>query len=196
MKKALCAFLICLLLPALALAEPGRAYEAFEAAYAENIAFLNANTDRHMLPYTPERDYNSDGSVVQRIRVGALDVAIRTESESIASLSITLTAPEDMTYGDRAYNDFSVSGFQCYAVMMAMSEAAAPYERYALVEAVNQALAASESYETNVGDYRLTATREGSAVTLLFENELLMDSDPILPDDSDDDSDEEGSLAG
>lgn len=196
MKKALCAFLVCLLLPALSLAEPGRAYETFEAAYAENIAFLNANTDRHMLPYTPERDYNSDGSVVQRIRVGALDVAIRTESESIASLSITLTAPEDMTYGDRAYNDFSVSGFQCYAVMMAMSEAAAPYERYALVEAVNQALAASESYETNVGDYRLTATREGSAVTLLFENELLMDSDPILPDDSDDDSDEEGSLAG
>lgn len=196
MKKALCAFLVCLLLPALSLAEPGRAYKAFEAAYAENIEFLNVNTSRHMLPYTPTRDYDPDGSVVHRIQMGALDVAIRTESESIASLSITLTAPEDMTYGDREYNDFTVSGFQCYAVMMAMSEAAAPYERYALVEAVNQALAASESYETNVGDYRLTATREGSAVTLLFENELLMDSDPILPDDSDDDSDEEGSLAG
>ena len=192
MKKALCALLACLLLPALSLAEPGRAYETFEAAYAENIEFLNANTDRHMLPYTPERDYDSDGSVVHRIQMGALDVAIRLENESIASLSITLTAPEDMAYGDREYNDFTVSGFQCYAVMMAMSEAALPY---ALVESVNQALAASESFQTNVGDYRLSATREGGAVTLLFENELLMDSDPLLSDDSDDDSGED-SLAG
>ena len=70
-----------------------------------------------------------------------------------------------------------------------------PYERYALVEAVNQALGASESYQTGVGDYRLTCTREGSAVTLLFENELLVESEPILPDDLDEESEDE-SLAG
>lgn len=195
MKKALCAFLACLLLPALALAEPGRGYEAFEAAYAENIEFLNVNTDRHMLPYTPIRDYDPDGSVVHRIQMGALDVAIRLENESIATLCVTLTAPEGMAYGDREYNDFAVSGYQSYAVVMAMSDAATPYERYALVEAVNQALDASESYQTAVGDYRLTCTREGRAVTLLFENELLMESEPILPDDLDEESEEE-SLAG
>ncbi len=193
MKKALCAFLACLLLPALALAEPGRGYEAFEAAYAENIEFLNVNTSRHMLPYTPTRDYDPDGSVVHRIQMGALDVAIRLEDECIGTLRLTLTAPEGMAYGDRAYNDFEISGYQSYAVVMAMSDAATPYERYALVESVNQALGASESYQTSVGDYRLTCTREGTSVTLLFENELLTDSDPVLPDDLDE---EEESLAG
>jgi len=193
MKKALCAFLACLLLPALALAEPGRGYEAFEAAYAENIEFLNVNTQRHMLPYTAVRDYEPDGSVVWRIRMGALDVAIRLENEDISSLCLTLTAPEGMAYGDREYNDFEVSGYQSYAVVMAMSEASTPYERYGLVETLNQALGASESYQTSEGDYRLTCTREGTSVTILFENELLMDSDPILPDDLDE---EEESLAG
>lgn len=193
MKKALCALLACLLVPALALAEPGRDYQAFEAAYAENIEFLNANTQRHMLPYTAARDYDPDGSVVQRIQTGALDVSIRLEDECIGTLRVTLTAPEGMAYGDRAYNDFEISGYQSYAVVMAMSDAATPYERYALVETLNQALGESESYQTGVGDYRLTCTREGTSVTLLFENELLMDSEPILPDDLDE---EDESLAG
>lgn len=193
MKKALCALLACLLLPALALAEPGLRYEAFEAAYSENIEFLNANTQRHMLPYTAARDYDPDGSVVQRIQTGALDVSIRLEDECIDTLRVTLTAPEGMAYGDRAYTDFEVSGYQSYAVVMAMSDAATPYERYALVETLNQALGESESYQTGVGDYRLTCTREGTSVTILFENELLMDSEPILPDDLDE---EDASLAG
>lgn len=194
-KKAMCALLVCLALPALAFADVGRDFQTFEAAYAQNIDFLNANTGRHMLPYTAVRDYNADGSMGYRIQMGALDVLIRLEDERINTLEITLTAPEGMAYGDREYNDFSVSGYQSYAVMMAMSEAATPYERYALVESVNQAMSASETCRIGVGDYRLTCTRKGNAVSLLFENELLMTGAPELPEDLDEEA-EGDSLAG
>lgn len=196
MRKLLCLLCLCLLLPGWAAADFGRSYADFEALYAENIVFLNQNTDRHMLPYTPAREYDAEGQGLYRIHVEALDAEIRLDSlgERIASCRVTLTAPEGMTYGGPQHQDFVVSGLHNYALVMAMSDAETPYERYALVDSVSQGIRDAQRFETNTGDYHVTCTREGSAVTILFENELLMDADPAAPED---DGDEEGdSLAG
>lgn len=163
----------------------GRSYKTFEALYAENIVFINENTGRHLLPHSTTRDYDAEGRRIYRINSGALTVEIHLDdmAEQIASCLITLTAPTDMKYGDAKHYDFTTSGYHSYALMMAMHEGATPYERYALVTEVNAGLAATSSglYETQVGDYRLKCNNANGVATLLFENQLLMDTEPDEP---------------
>jgi len=187
MRKILCAALaLCLLISCACADDFGRSYKTFEKLYAENILFINANTGRHLLPHSTTRDYDADGRRIYRIEKDALSVEIHLDdmAEQIASCRITLSAPMDMKYGDAKHYDFTTAGYHSYALMMAMHEGATAYDRYQLVTEVNSALAASSSgrYETYVGDYRLQCDSANGIAVLLFENALLMESEPIVPD--------------
>lgn len=197
MRKLLSILMLLCLLSGMAAAEDlGRSYEDFEALYADSILFINANTGRHLLPHTPSRDYDSNGKRLYRIQSGALDVEIHLDDQAqqIASCRIILTAPANMKYESAQHRDFTTSGYHSYALMMAMAEGAAAYDRYALVTEVNAGLAASADglYETYAGDYRLTCTRTDGVATLLFENQLLMEEEEILIPDRTDEAEEAG----
>lgn len=202
MRKLIC-ILLCLLLCPLAQAEDfGQSYKAFVASYAENIIFINDNTGRHLLPHTPSRDYDTQGKRLYRIQNGALNVEIRLDDldEQIASCQITLTAPSNMRYGDAAHNNFSISGYHSYALLMSIVKAETAYERYALVTQVNEGLAAGGgACQLQVGDYQLTCTSQNGSAVLLFENALLLSTEePILPaeDDAPAEENDEESFVG
>lgn len=185
MRKLLCVLMLLCLLSTAAAEDFGRTYKSFEACYAENIVFINENTGRHLLPHTPTRDYDSKGNRLYRIQSGALSVEIHLDdlAEQIASCQIMLTAPENLKYGTSQHHDFNTAGYHSYALIMAMDMSATPYERYALVNRINEGLAASgaDPFQTQVGDYRLTCTSLNGVATMLFENELLMESEPLPP---------------
>ena len=109
--------------------------------------------------------------------------------------------PQNMPYGGTEHNNFTVSGYHSYALLMAMDKSATPAERYALVERLNLGLSAGDTFETQLGDYSVTAIREGASVSFLFENQLLMSShDPITPGEDDigegESDEEEGEYLG
>ena len=189
MRKLLCLLLCLFLTGAAAEGTPGRTYETFGDAYAENIVFINENTGRHLLPHTPTRDYDKDGNRLYRIDKGALSVVIRMDdlAETIDTCQITLSAPPDMKYGSTQHNDFNTAGYHSYALIMAMDESAAPYERYALVTRISEGLAATTTgiFETQVGDYHLSCTSANGIATMLFENELFRKTEPIIPAEDD-----------
>ena len=169
MRKVIgCLLLLCLLAGAAAAEDFGQSYDRFQTLYAENVTFINENTGRFLLPLDFEGDFNSDAMLTA-------EVLLDDMASQIASLQITLTAPEGMTYGDSQHSDFTVSGYHSYALLMAMSDSQDPVERYRLVEEVNDGLAAGGgNYETQVGDYRLTCTSGNNVACMRFENSLLM----------------------
>lgn len=155
----------------------GQTYKAFEASYAENVVFINENTGRMLLPHTLERDYDSRGKRMYRIARGALAMEMHMDEsgERIARCLITLTAPEHMSYGDLTHTDFATSGYHSYALLMAMDQAATPYERYSTVERVNWGIKQhGGTFETEVGDYTLSCKSEGGVATLEFVCSLLL----------------------
>jgi len=155
----------------------GLTYDEFMDLYTQNVLFINANTGRHLLPHTPQRDYDSNAKRFYRVQAGALAMEIHMDESGtqVASCTITLTAPSGMSHGDVLYQDFTTAGYHSYAMLMALSPAASPAERYALVEEVNSGIAqGGGSYQTYAGDYRLTCTNADGAVTLLAENELFI----------------------
>ncbi len=169
--------LLCALTGAAAADDFGQNYDLFQALYAENVSFINENTGRHLLPHSLTATFDAEGRRIYVIASGALYTEIYLDdlASQIASCRITLQAPENMSYGDSRHADFTVSGYHSYALIMAMHGAGTAAERYRLVEEINAGLAANGgTYETQVGDYRLTCTSEGGAATMLFENELLM----------------------
>jgi len=178
MRKLLALILLlCALTGAAAADDFGQSYDLFQALYAENVDFINQNTGRHLLPLTFSGEFDGEGDRIYVLNSGALAAEIKLDdlAEQIAYCRITLTAPSGMSYGDSLHNDFTTSGYQSYALLMAMSGAPTPHERYALVEEVNTGLAANAgAYETQVGDYVLSCTSQNGAAIMLFENELLM----------------------
>lgn len=169
--------LLCALTGAAAADDFGQSYDLFQTLYAENVNFINDNTGRHLLPLDFKGDFDSEGERIYVLSSGALDVQLKLDdlASQIAWCQITLTAPADMSYGDSKHNDFTTSGYHSYALLMAMHKAAAPAQRYALVEEVNNGLAAGGGvYETQVGDYRLACQSQNGVATMRFENELLM----------------------
>lgn len=179
----------CMLLGAAAAEDIGRSYRSFTALYAENIVFINENTGRHLLPHTASREYDSQSRRLYRFSGGALDAVLYLDDydEQIASCQITLTAPTNMRYGDSTYNDFTTAGYHSYALIMAMSTAETAQERYALVTQINEGLAAnSGSFQLQTGDYRVTCTRTDTQAVILFENELLLPRETIVPHEEED----------
>ena len=212
MKKPLLSALmtlIVILLPTMAGAASGigQSYKAFEASYAENIVFINENTGRMLLPHSLTRDYDAAGKRMYRINRGALAVEMHMDEsgERIASLLITLAAPQNMSYGDPTYTDFATAGYHSYALMMAMSLAEDAKDRYAVVEEANWGVKQmGGTYEMQVGDYTLSCKSEGGVATLEFVCSLFLPErsekeEPSAPeiDISDPEEDSEGdSLAG
>lgn len=204
-KRALCLIFCLCLLPALAnAAGVGRFFDLFQESYKQNILFLNENTGRLLLPHSFARDYDSQGRRIYRIQKGALDMEMHMAADGavIASLRITLTAPAGLTAESAPYSDFSTSNLHSYALLMSMSDAETPLERYRLLESVGAGLAnGSGDYACSVGDYRLHCTSHSGVAVMLFENEALLpaaqDTPDDVPADADDDGESEGdSLAG
>ncbi len=168
---------LCALWGAAAADDFGQSYIDFQTLYAENIHFINENTGRFLLPLDFSGEFDAEGDRIYVVSSGALHAEIKLDdlAEQIAWCHITLTAPADMTYGDSRHNDFTVSGYHSYALLMAMSKASDPAERYRLVEQVNAGVAENGGvYETQVGDYRLKCLSANGTATMRFENELLM----------------------
>ena len=190
MRRLLCVLLMALLVCPAALAEDfGQTYDAFVASYAENITALNQSTGRMLLPHSLQRDYDLNSKRFYRINSGSLAVEIHMDEagQVISRCQIVLSAPD----GDSRYADFTVSAYHSYALIMAMDKSASAYERYKLVEQVESGMALSDTYGATVGDYRLTCTRVGQTATFLFENALLLPSEPIVPEADDEAPDEE-----
>jgi len=169
--------LLCALTGAAAADDFGQSYDLFQSLYAENVSFINQNTGRHLLPHSLTATFDAEGQRIYVIASGALYAEIYLDdlSSQIASCRITLTAPAGMQYGDSQHNDFTISGYHSYALLMAMHDSQDPVARYALVEEVNAGLASgSGQYSTQVGDYRLTCQSADGVAAMLFENDLLL----------------------
>ena len=178
MRKLLAlVLLLCALAGAAAADDFGQSYIDFQTLYSENIHFINENTGRFLLPLDFSGEFDSEGDRIYVISSGALYVEVKLDdlAEQIAYCNISLTAPAGMTYGDSKHNDFTVSGYHSYALLMAMSKAGTAVERYQLVEEVNAGIAENAGvYETQVGDYRLKCLSANGTATMSIENELLM----------------------
>lgn len=178
MRKLLAlVLLLCALAGAAAADDFGQSYIDFQTLYSENIHFINENTGRFLLPLDFSGEFDAEGDRIYVISSGALYVEVKLDdlAEQIAYCNISLTAPAGMTYGDSKHNDFTVSGYHSYALLMAMSKAGTAVERYQLVEEVNAGIAENAGvYETQVGDYRLKCLSANGTATMRFENELLM----------------------
>lgn len=181
MKRILLCTLLLLVLTAIstsALAISGQPYETFLDYYEDDLEFINENANRHLLPLVvAKRDSDErDGRILYEIYGDVLSLTIRTDptGEVIEMCQIIMTAPVGMEYGDSAYNDFAISGYHSYAMLMAMDARTEASERYNLVTSVVEGMAANEGqYSTQVGVYTLTCTRVNNVATLTFENSLV-----------------------
>jgi len=172
-----CMLLLCALAGVAAAEDFGQSYDLFLTMYAENVEFLNFNTGRFLLPLTFSGSFNAEGERIYVLESGALSAEIKLDdlASQIASCRIVLTAPAGMKYGDSQHNDFTISGYQSYALLMAMHPSEDVYQRYLLVEKINSGLAANAgAYQTQAGDYRVTCSSENGSATMLFENALLL----------------------
>lgn len=163
----------------------GLTYDRFREVYAENLDFINDNASRHLLPLIPaKRDAGwGDGREYHEILGDVLSLVIRTEPicEIIESCQITLTAPQDMAYGNAVHRDFTTSGYQSYAMLMAMDTRETAYERYQLVEEVEAGIANGGVYRRQVGVYQLEASSQNGMVTMLFTNSTALPTPSPVP---------------
>lgn len=172
----------------------GQAYETFATYYTENVTFINDNTGRHLLPLTisSSKSEDGDGRMYYRIFGDVLSMEVRTDTTGkiIEMCQIIVTAPSGMELNNAVYNDFAISGYHSYALLMAMDASGDPAQRYALVPLVEQGLAQAEgSYSVQIGVYLLTCTSQNGTVTITFEHALAA-SDDTSGEPSDDTSDE------
>ncbi len=170
---ALLAAVLLALAPS-ALAAEGLTYDDFSARYADNLTFINENASRHMLPLVFSASSKAEtAEQYYRLEGDALTVVIAADSltQVIQSCSIRITAPESMTYGGATYNDFAISGYHSYALLMAMDGRDTAYDRYALVTDVESGLAAAGEgeYACQVGAYELRCQRINQTVAMDFD---------------------------
>lgn len=164
----------------------GQSYELFSQYYKDGIAFINQNGGRHLIPLAlAKTPGGQEGKRTTYSLMGdTLNVALVMSGagDVIEICVITLAAPPGMAYGNALYNDFAISGYQSYALLMAMHTAPDPARRYELVTDVEQGLAASQgSYRRQLGVYTLSCTRQGNAVELRFEIKGLQETPPPAP---------------
>lgn len=168
--------------PAQAATLSGQAYETFAAYYTENVTFINDNTGRHLLPLTisSSKSEDGDGRMYYRIYGDVLSMEIRTDptAKIIEMCQIIVTAPSGMELNNAIYNDFAISGYHSYALLMAMDASTDPAQRYELVPLVEQGLAQAEgAYTVQIGVYTLSCTSDNGTVTLTFEHALTIGDD-------------------
>ncbi len=177
----------------------GQSYETFSNYYKDNIAFINHNDSRHLiqLSIAKAKSELDDNRIIYSLMGDTLNVTLTTDAtgQVIDDCVITLTAPQGLQYGTALYNDFAISGYQSYALLMAMHADPDPARRYALVTDVEAGLAASQDgrYQRQLGVYTLLCTREGQTVELRFEKSHAVEQplpeegviDPAMLDEED-----------
>ena len=183
--------------PALALAASGQTLDHFETNYEQNVYFINENADRHLLPMvmTVKRADTFDGTVTFEIIGDVLSMKGTTDQDgqTIKACTIYLTAPDAMEYGSATYNDFEISGYHCYALLMAMDSAIEPAERYALVTQITDAIAQGNGIGTvQSGVYTLEGNKVGNMVILTFTNNTLQEAPVPSVSPEDDATQKEG----
>ncbi|MBE5800874.1 MAG: hypothetical protein E7319_01130 [Clostridiales bacterium] len=192
MRRLSILILVLCLLCSCALGEEtisGVRYKDYLTRYAENIDLINNSAGRHLLPLVPATRSSAerDGRKYHEIFGDVLSLTIRTDptGEIIELCTITITAPADMAYGSATHRDFTTSGYQSYAMLMAMDTASHAHERYQLVEDVEAGLAnGNGTYLRQLGVYRLTCTSENRTVTMQFHNTLVEPTPTPAPEET------------
>ncbi|MCE5343838.1 MAG: hypothetical protein LLF96_09720 [Eubacteriales bacterium] len=184
MKRILIPLLVLLLLmPACAFALTGQSYAVFDSYYQEDVAFINKNDNRYLLPMVLSRSSGNgdDGRSYYELIGDVLTVTVTVDITGvIEACEIRLTAPANMTYGDSVYNDFAISGYHSYAYLMAMDAGTDPAVRYALVTDVVEGLKNNDGvYTRQLGVYTLACTRSGDAAVLSFTNNSVPGVTPV-----------------
>lgn len=163
---------------ALGQAISGQAYETFASYYEDDINFINQNANRHLLPLAiaTSKSETGDGRMYYKIFGDVLSMEMRTDPVGgiIEMCQIIIIAPQGMEVGNAVYNDFAISGYHSYALLMAMHTDPDPVQRYELVTTVEQGLSQSSngSFTTQLGQYSLICTSTNGTVTLTFENTM------------------------
>lgn len=175
MKRLTALVLACaLLVPACAFALTGQNYTAFDESYKANVAFINENDNRHLLPMvlSQRKSQENDGRMYYDLVGEVLNVIVTVDSTGvIEECEIRLTAPTGLEYGSSDYNDFAISGYHSYAFLMAMDTNTDPAKRYELVTDVVQGMKDSNgAYTRQLGAYTLTCTRVDNTAVLNFFN--------------------------
>lgn len=174
---------LVLLLPACALALTGQNYETFNEYYKADVTFINENDSRHLLPLvlSQRNSTENDGRVYYDLYGDVLTVTVSTDADGvIEECEIRLTAPSGMEYGTSVYNDFAISGYHSYALLMAMDTSTDPAQRYALVTDVVQGMKAGDgTYTRQLGVYTLQCTRQDSMAILNFQNDGVVEATPV-----------------
>ncbi len=153
----------------------GQGYDTFQQYYQQDVDFINQNDGRHLLPLVLAKrgDVSSDGRLAYELIGDTLSVSILTDPSGyiIEQCKIVLTAPSGMEYGNAIYNDFAISGYHSYALLMAMHADPDPANRYALVKDVEAGLTAGQgTYTRQLGVYTLDCLRQDQVVILDFRN--------------------------
>ena len=161
----------------------GQSYDVFYRYYQENVSFINDNASRHLLPLilTKHSDPETGGRVTYDLVGDTLSIAIVTDAtgQVIEQCTITLNAPESMEYGSAVYNDFSISGYHSYALLMAMHADTDPVRRYDLVTDVTNGMLENDgNYTRQIGVYTLTCTRENASAVLAFQHNRVPSTPP------------------
>ena len=153
----------------------GQSYETFARYYKENIDFINHNGNRYLLPLvlTNRGDVFGDGRTTYQLIGDTLNVTILTDisGKVIERCDMELSAPAGMEYGNATYNDFAISGYHSFALLMAMHADPEPALRYTLVtDTVSGMAEGSGDYTCQVGLYTLTCSRVESVASFSFQN--------------------------
>lgn len=169
----------------------GQRYDTFLDYYGDDLTFINENDNRHLLPLVIAKRTSDekDGRLFYEIFGDVLSLTIRTDptGEVIEMCQIILTAPQGMEHGTALYNDFAISGYHSYALLMAMHTDPEAVNRYELVNKVVGGMAEGNGqFSTQVGLYRLVCTRVDNTATLNFENARLEATPEPVPDGSPD----------
>lgn len=191
MSRLLCLAFACIFVfgdvPAQGTSISGQSYDAFAKYYKEDVSFINDNDRRHLLPLILAKRTNEtgDGGIYYELLGDTLNVVLTTEptGEVIESCVITLTAPQGMEYGSAVYQDFAISGYHSFALLMAMHADPEPARRYELVtDVVNGMAEGNGAYTRQVGVYTLSCTRKDNVAVLEFHNNRM--PEPPVPEES------------
>ena len=184
MKRLLalaCALCLCLT-PLSALALTGQSFDTFEQYYGENITFINENDNRHLMAMVIAKSTSEtqENHYEYKLTGDVLNLTVVTDSSGvIESCLITVTAPSGMEYGNAIYNDFAISGYHSYALLMAMDASADPQTRYTLVSNVVEGMRTNNGdYTQQVGVYTLTCERVNNVAILEFRNNGVAEPTP------------------
>ena len=176
-RIAILFLLLCLPLAAGGESVSGQSYQTFETYYKDDLIFINENANRHLLPLVIASSASEvgDGRMFYQIMGDVLSMVIRTDPSGkvIERCEITLTAPSGMEVGNAVYNDFAISGYHSYALLMAMDASPNAYDRYAMVTMVEDGLKQNGgAFSVQVGVYALNCQRQNGAMYMVFDNAL------------------------